>query len=139
VEYALLTVKAFLRRAVAFFALLSAITSVLLAGHSYFTCPWMQRTAKHCCCAAESPPSDGPAVSRAPCCERNTLSIAPGGPTNLGKLAPDVPAANTLDRALVPVVAFERAPSVAGTGRQEHEARAGPRPLIFELHSTYLI
>jgi hypothetical protein len=139
VEYAVLTVKPFLRRAVAFFALLSAIAGVLLAGQSTLFCPWMQRTAKHCCCAPESPRSDGPAVSRAPCCERNTLSIAPGGPTNLGKLAPDVPAATALDRALVPAIAFDRAASLTGTGRHEHEARAGPHVSLFELHSTYLI
>ncbi|HEX6767398.1 MAG TPA: hypothetical protein VF103_17995 [Polyangiaceae bacterium] len=131
--------KPFLRRAIAFFALLSAIASVLLAGQSYFFCPWMERTAKHCCCAKESTPSDGPAVSRAPCCERNTLSLAPGGPTNLGKLAPDVPAATGLDRALVPVMASERVPSRNGTDRPEHEARAGPHTPLFELHSTYLI
>jgi hypothetical protein len=126
------------RRVVALFTLLSAVAAVLFAGASYYFCPSMERAAKSCCCPAKAASPQEPAVSRAPCCDRNTISGIPSVPAESLRQSISVPAANAFVGELVPIadVRASEAPSAARLNR--YGARAGPAPL-FALHSAYLI
>lgn len=133
------TVHALVRRIVALLALGSALASVLLAGQSYFFCPWMERAAERCCCAPERPTGDGPAVSRAPCCNKKTLAAAPSAPTDLLRQGVDVPAASAFSGELIRMLDRPAADVPRTATAHEHDARAGPPTELFVLHSVYLI
>src|SRR6185503_11383850 len=139
-NYAFPTVKAHLCRAIALLSLLSAVATVLLAGQSYFACPWMRHASKLCCCPPARTSTQAPAISRAPCCNRKTIAAAPTAATDLLRQATKIPPANAFSGELIRIVdrrATDRAePSVP---RRERGARAGPHADLFELHSVYLI
>jgi hypothetical protein len=138
-DYDLLTVNALTRRVVALLALASALASVLLAGQSYFFCPWMERAAARCCCAPERPSGDEPAISRAPCCSKKTLAAAPSAPTDLLRQGVDIPSASVFSGERIRVLDLPTADVSKTVAAREHGARAGPPTELFALHSVYLI
>ena len=131
--------KAHARRAIALLSLLSAVACVLFAGKSYFVCPWMQTSAPACCCAAEHSNDEGPAISRAPCCERKTLATAPSVPTDSTRQTTTVPAASVFSGELVRIASSVPESLASPSSVRERGARAGPDAELFELHSSYLI
>ena len=131
--------KAHARRAIAILSLLSAVACVLFAGKSYFVCPWMQKSVPACCCPVERSNADGPAVSRAPCCERKTLAAAPSVPTDSTRQRMTVPAANVFPGELVRIASRVPETLASPSSVRERGARAGPDAELFELHSSYLI
>jgi hypothetical protein len=130
---------AFVRRSAALLTLLSALAAVFFAGTSYFFCPSMERAAKSCCCPAERENGDEPAVTRAPCCDRNTIAIVPSVPTEFLRQATSVPPASLFPSELVPIAGDGAARAPSGARDRHHAARASPSAPLFELHSVYLI
>ncbi|HVR19001.1 MAG TPA: hypothetical protein VMS65_04880 [Polyangiaceae bacterium] len=131
--------KAHARRAIALLSLLSAIACVLFAGKSYLVCPWMQKSVPACCCPVERPNTDGPAISRAPCCERKTFAAAPSVPTDSTRPTMTGPAANVFPGELVRIASRVPESLAPPNTVRERGARAGPDAELFELHSSYLI
>ncbi len=138
-DYDPLAVNALVRRVVALLSLVSALASVVLAGQSYFFCPWMQRAGEHCCCAPERSTADGPAISRAPCCARKTLAVTPSAPTDLMRQGMDVPPASAFSRELIRMLDRPAADLPNVLTAREHGARAGPPVEPYRLNSVYLI
>ena len=132
--------KAYVRRAVALLSLLSAVISGAFGGKSYFVCPWMQRAAASCCCPADRSEADGPAVSRAPCCNRRILETTASAPADTLTPTTTVPAASGFPGELIRIVdglaSDSRTAAEVACGRG---ARDGPVCELFELHSSYLI
>ena len=132
--------KASIRRFVALLSLLSAVATFLFAGQSYLVCPWMKRAVASCCCPAERTRFDGPAVSRAPCCNRRAIDAAASAPTDALRLTTAVPAASGFPGELIRMV--DRLGPDSSTSTEvawERGARDGPVFELFELHSSYLI
>jgi hypothetical protein len=131
--------KASVRRAAALLTLLSAIAALFFAGTSYFFCPSMERAATSCCCPLERQTGDEPAVSRAPCCDRNTIATVPSVPTEFLRQATSVPPASLFPSELVPIAEERAVDAPSAAQRRHHGARAGPSVELFELYSVYLI
>ncbi len=133
------TLKGFVRRTAALVTLLSVVAAVFFAGTIYFFCPSMERAAKSCCCHTEHQSGEKPEVSRAPCCDRNTIATVQGVPTEYLRQATAVPPATVFPSELVPIEQGRATEAPRAARDRHHAARAGPAAPLFELNSVYLI
>jgi hypothetical protein len=100
----------------------------------------MQKSVASCCCPSERASSDGPAISRAPCCRRTTLATTPSAPTESTRQTTSVPAATAFVGEFVRLADHPASSAAVSAGAErERHARAGPQGELFELHSSYLL